>query len=60
MCKKGSDPAIIEVINESDESASLCPEVECELGNVLDKEGREVPAQLQIVGCSQRLIHSVR
>jgi len=50
---------VVEGVNHSDESPCLWSHADGDLGNVLDKEGVEVAAELQIISCTQRLQETV-
>ena len=46
---------VVEGVDHGDESSCLWSHVDGHLGNVLDKEGVEMAAELQIISCTQRL-----
>ena len=52
---RGSHLVVVEGVDDSDESSCLWSHADGHLGNVLDKEGVEVAAKLQIISCTQRL-----
>ena len=46
---------VVEGVDHGDKSSRLWPHVDGHLGNVLDEEGLEMAAELQIIGGTQRL-----
>ena len=46
---------VVEGVDHGDKSSRLWPHVDGHLGNVLDEEGVEMAAELQIIGGTQRL-----